>query len=102
VAVVLQPGKAFGSVLQELRRERGLSQEQLAEASGCHRAHVSFIERGLRSPSLDMVFQLACGLAISPSALIARVERKIGATVDPSSPADPPEGTDGPGLDGTR
>ncbi len=72
-----EPGKIFGEVLKEVRRERGLTQEQLAERSGCHRAHVSWIERQRRSPTVDMIFQLARGLDVTPSELILRVERKI-------------------------
>jgi len=71
------PEKGFAQVLKQLRRERGLTQEQLAEASGCHRAHVSFLERGLRSPTLNMIFQLAAALDVSPTEIVGRVEAEV-------------------------
>ena len=73
----------FGRVLQELRRERGLTQEGLAERSGCHRAHVSFLERGLKSPTLNMLFQLAAALEVSPTELVSRVEARSGEALEP-------------------
>jgi transcriptional regulator with XRE-family HTH domain len=66
--------QSFGQVLRELRTARRLTQEQLAEASGCHRAHVSFLERGLKSPTLSMIFQLAAALDVSPTEIVSRVE----------------------------
>ena len=60
-----------------MRRKRGLTQEQLAEESGCHRAHVSFLERGLKSPTLNMLFQLASALNVSPTELVRRVEATV-------------------------
>lgn len=73
--------QAFGRLIRELRRERGLSQEKLAELSGCDRSYLSYIERGINSPSLSMVFQLAAGLGVRPSELVGRVEAEV---IDPS------------------
>lgn len=67
--------QAFGQVLGQLRREAGLSQEDLALKSGVHRTFVSDIERGIKAPALGTIERLAqadaqrswnCG--ISPSA----------------------------------
>ena len=44
---------AFGAVLRDVRKERGLSQEDLGFESGYHRTYVSLLERGLKSPSLQ-------------------------------------------------
>jgi transcriptional regulator with XRE-family HTH domain len=51
--------EAFGQVIQEIRRQRGLSQEQLGFESGLHRTYVSLLERGKRSPTLPTLLQLA-------------------------------------------
>ena len=51
--------KSFGQVLQQLRRDSGLSQEELGFASGYHRTYISLLERGHKSPSLRTIFELA-------------------------------------------
>lgn len=66
--------KSFGLVLQQLRKERGLSQEDLGYKSGYHRTYISLLERGLKSPSLQTIFQLAKALSVTPSEIISRVE----------------------------
>ena len=71
------PEAAFGRVLQRLRRERRLTQEELAEASGCHRSYVSFLERGLKSPTLNTLFDLAAALGTSPTEMVADAERDV-------------------------
>lgn len=66
--------KAFGAVLREARKERGLSQEDLGFESGYHRTYVSLLERGLKSPSLQTISELARALDMRSSELVARVE----------------------------
>jgi transcriptional regulator with XRE-family HTH domain len=70
----------FGQVLRQLRRERGLSQEDLAFESGYHRTYISLLERGKKSPSLKTLFQLANALNIQPSEIIDRIQ-KMGPNV---------------------
>lgn len=65
---------AFGSAVKQLRRERGLSQEQLALDSGLDRSYVGGIERGERNPSLANVFKLAYALDVQPSDIHKRAE----------------------------
>ena len=65
---------SFGRVLQQLRRERGLSQEELGFRSGYHRTYISLLERGLKSPSLRTIFQLAEALEVNPSQMILSVQ----------------------------
>jgi transcriptional regulator with XRE-family HTH domain len=65
---------AFGSVLAERRRDRGLSQEQLAELAGLHRTFVSRIERSAQAPSLLAIYALSTALGITPSELLRQVE----------------------------
>lgn len=66
--------KAFGRALQEARKKKKLSQEDLGFASGYHRTYVSFLERGLKSPSLSTIMDLADTLEIRASDLIVRIE----------------------------
>lgn len=61
---------AFGLNLQRLRRERRLSQEQLAHLAGCARAYLSGAEAGRRNATLDTVEALAKVLEVEPSELL--------------------------------
>lgn len=69
--------KQFAKVLQELRHERGLSQEELAEKCDLHDRYISFLERGLRQPTITTIFKLSQALNIAPSDLILKVEHRI-------------------------
>ncbi len=66
--------KIFGEVIRGLRRERGLSQEELGFESDLHRTYISLLERGKRIPGLKTIFQLAMALKIPPSEIVRRVE----------------------------
>ena len=61
--------KRFGRNINKFRREKGLSQEELAERSNLHRTYVSAVERGVRSISLKNIEKLAVALDISVSDL---------------------------------
>ncbi|MGV3723960.1 MAG: helix-turn-helix domain-containing protein [Actinomycetota bacterium] len=76
----------FGQILRELRAERQLSQEALADLARCHVNQISFLERGVNGPSLDLVFRLAEALGVPPSDLIARIEgeRKLPRSASPT------------------
>jgi transcriptional regulator with XRE-family HTH domain len=73
----LDPGVAFGQVLRALRRDAGLSQEQLAFAAEIERNFVSLIERGVNQPSIRVIFKLAQALGLPPSEMILLVEEKL-------------------------
>ena len=66
---------AFGDAIRELRRRRGISQEQLGYDSGLHRTYVGGIERGERNPSLQNILRIAEALEVSPAELMATAER---------------------------
>ncbi|MGD0949111.1 MAG: helix-turn-helix transcriptional regulator, partial [Candidatus Binatia bacterium] len=46
--------RAFGTVVRRRRHALALSQEVLAELADIHPMHVGYIERGQRSPSIDV------------------------------------------------
>ncbi len=54
----------FGKRLGQLRRERGWSQEELADRAGLHRTYLSSTERGQRNISLANLDKLAQALEI--------------------------------------
>lgn len=55
----------FGKRLREVRREKGISQEKLADLAGLHRTYVSSVERGERNISLANVERLAKALGVT-------------------------------------
>lgn len=51
--------KALGSRIAAVRRERGVTQEQLAEKTGFTSITIGYIEQGRRSPRIATVFKIA-------------------------------------------
>ncbi|MDC9596087.1 MULTISPECIES: helix-turn-helix domain-containing protein [Xenorhabdus] len=54
----------FGQRIRYLRREAGMSQEAFADKCGLDRTYVSGIERGVRNPTLEIIYVIANGLQI--------------------------------------
>ncbi len=69
--------EAFGNVVKEAREQEGQSQQELANKTALNRTFISFLERGLRQPSLTTVLTIAKALHISAGKLVARVERTL-------------------------
>jgi transcriptional regulator with XRE-family HTH domain len=67
-------------VLRTVRREVGLTQEQLALAADIDRTFVSLIERGERQPTVRVIFKLAAALHVSAARLIQMTEDQVGLT----------------------
>jgi DNA-binding XRE family transcriptional regulator len=68
--------QAFGRAIRQLRDERGISQERLAELAGLHRTYVGSVERGERNVSLVNIHRLAKGLGLDTPRLMAAAERR--------------------------
>lgn len=66
--------KALARKLRVLRLVRGWTQEDLAEASGLHRTHVSLVERGQCNISLDNLERLAEALELSLPELFSTLD----------------------------
>ncbi|WP_031440211.1 helix-turn-helix domain-containing protein [Sphingomonas sp. FUKUSWIS1] len=60
----------LGENVRRLRKERGLSQEELAFQAGMKRSYLSDIERGTRNPSVRALERIAEALAVAPDMLI--------------------------------
>lgn len=62
-------GQLVARRLREIRRERRLSQEELAARAGINRNYVGKIERGENSPTVEMLEKLAVVLGVEPELL---------------------------------
>lgn len=61
--------QAFGFALRKARKAQGLTQEDFSTVSS--RTYLSTLERGIKSPTLDKVQELADTLKIHPLTLLA-------------------------------
>ncbi len=57
--------KRFGARLKTLRRDAGLTQEQLASAIEISVDFLSLVERGINAPSFENIEKLARALGVS-------------------------------------
>jgi transcriptional regulator with XRE-family HTH domain len=62
--------------LRILRKQKGLSQEELAFRAGINRNYVGQIEREEKSPTVDIIEKLAGSLATDPETLLNRKGRR--------------------------
>jgi len=61
--------KLFGERLREIRTERNLSQERLAELAGLDRNYIGQIERAERNVALVNIVRIAKALDVEPQSL---------------------------------
>ena len=57
--------KTYGQTLREIRKEKGMSQEELAFKTNLHRTYISLLERDQKSPSLRTVSVIAKALGFT-------------------------------------
>jgi transcriptional regulator with XRE-family HTH domain len=61
----------FGARLRAVRAEKGVTQEQLAEMVAKTTEHISFLERGERAPSFELILDIAGVLDVSVAYLMS-------------------------------
>ena len=67
----------FGQRLRDLRRQAQLSQEEVAHRARLHATYLSDLERGLQTPTLDVVNRLATALKVTLAELFAPMGRRF-------------------------
>ena len=72
-------GKPLGRAIRRRRQELGLSQETLGFQAEVHWTYISQIERGVKSPTLRIIEDLAEALEIEVSVLVRMAEQESPA-----------------------
>ncbi|MGD0121703.1 MAG: helix-turn-helix transcriptional regulator [Candidatus Limnocylindrales bacterium] len=72
--------QAFGLAVRNLRRERGLSQEEFADLVGVHRTYMGGIERGERNVSLVNIGKIAESLGLSLGDFMTHVDLALSSS----------------------
>ena len=60
----MEAQKRVGVNVQRLRREKDLSQEELAHRADIHQTYLSGVERGRRNPSVSVLERIAKALNV--------------------------------------
>lgn len=68
---------AFGQVIRDERKRAGLSQERLGLSAKVHPTYISQLERGMKSPSLEVIASLAKALNKAPHVLLRAAEEAL-------------------------
>ena len=72
----MQEAELFGHRLRELRKERGLTQEALAESADLSGNYISDLELGLKVPSLTILVRLSQALGVATPDLLSDFTRE--------------------------
>ena len=65
--------KILGQRIRNYRVGKGLSQEKLAELSGCHPTYIGQIERGEKNATVESVEKIAAALGVTLSELFEKL-----------------------------
>lgn len=63
---------AFGDKVRELRKEKGMSQEELSYKADLHRTYIGMIERAEKNITLTNIEKIAKALDVQPSELLTK------------------------------
>ena len=65
--------KILGQRIRNHRTAKGLSQERLAERSGCHPTYIGQIERGEKNATIESIEKISLALNVSLSRLFEKL-----------------------------
>lgn len=74
------PREILGKRVKELRAQKGITQEELADRCEMFRTYLSRIESGLANPTLTALHVLAAGLEVSVLELLSPPTSEVGST----------------------
>ena len=69
--------EAVGAVIGEVRRQRGLTLDDLAARSDLHRTTIGLAERGVRHLTIASASQIANALDMSLAELVEAAQRRV-------------------------
>lgn len=64
----------LGQAIHDLRLERDLTQEGLAELAGCDRAYLSAVECARKAISMELLIAILDSLDVMPTDFFSRIE----------------------------
>ena len=73
----MEMNMAVARTIRELRTEKKVSQEKLADAIDSHQVYISEIEKGKKMPSLTVLYNIAVFFGKSLTELIGMIEKKM-------------------------
>lgn len=83
--------RQFGENLRAVRRQAGLSQEEVGFRASLHRTEIGLLERGARVPRIDTLVKLASALGVRiDCALLQDITWKPGRTSPGAFTLSPP------------
>ena len=72
--------KILGQRIRNYRTAKGLSQEKLADLSGCHPTYIGQIERGEKNATIESIEKISSALNVSLSKLFEKLGAKENET----------------------
>lgn len=71
-----------GKNIRHLRKEKNLTQKNLADAIGCEPSYISHIERVSRSISIKHLFQIADAMDTTPATLVTDPNNQLSECIE--------------------
>lgn len=68
--------QAVASLLREERERQGMSMTTLSRISGLSQQMVSYVERGLRTPTLETLLRISDALSVNLASIIDQATQK--------------------------
>lgn len=74
--------KIVGRRIRNYRLQLGLSQEKVAELSGCHPTYIGQVERGEKNATLESIEKIASAVNVPLSKLFDKFESHVDTEAD--------------------